>query len=126
MQALSVDTPDEPTSALGLLGLQHHDSLGYPNLYQQQQVTQPLIPKSYEHGMAMGAEITEEEDFKEQGPDMEAAYIKYQNALRQIFQNIIDKRLEEASQSLLEVSECLLGHVEDLGGYSFTLFNPTH
>ena len=127
MQTLSVDTTsDEPTSALGRLGLQHNGSLGYSNLYQQQQVPQPLIPTSYGHGIAVGAEITEEEDFQRQGPDMEAAYITYQTALKQIFQNIINKRLGEASQSPLEVSEWLLGHVGDLGGYSFALFNPAH
>ena len=45
MQTLSVDTPDEPISTLGLLSLQHHGSLGYSNLYPQQQVTQPLDSK---------------------------------------------------------------------------------
>jgi hypothetical protein len=44
--------------------------------------------------------------------------------LKQIFQNIINGRLGEASQSLLEVSEWLLGHVGDLGRYSFFVFDP--
>lgn len=60
-------------------------------------------------------EIMEEEDFQAQGPGMEAAYTAYQTALKEIFQNIINGRLGEAAQSLLEVSEWLLGHVGDLG-----------
>lgn len=60
-------------------------------------------------------DIMEEDDFQAQGPGMEAAYTAYQTALKEIFQNIINGRLGEASQSLLEVSEWLLGHVGDLG-----------
>jgi len=59
-------------------------------------------------------DIMEEDDFQAQGPGMEAAYTAYQTALKEIFQNIINGRLGEASQSLLEVSEWLLGHVGDL------------
>lgn len=60
-------------------------------------------------------EIMEEEDFQQQVPGMEAAYTAYQTALKEIFQNIINGRLADASLSLLEVSEWLLGHVVDLG-----------
>ncbi len=66
-------------------------------------------------------EMVEEEDFQAQGPGMEAAYTAYQTALKEIFQNIINGRLVEASQSLLEVSEWLLGHVGDLGRSQFLL-----
>lgn len=72
------------------------------------------------------SETKEEEDFQGQGPGVEAAYNAYQTALKQIFQNVKNGRLGEASQSLLEVSEWLLGHVGDLGGYSFFLFNPPY
>lgn len=71
-------------------------------------------------------EIMEEEDFQTQGPGMEAAYTAYQTALKQIFQNTINGRLGEASLSLLEVSEWLLGHVGDLGTLPFLLFDPVH
>jgi hypothetical protein len=71
-------------------------------------------------------DIMEEDDFQAHGPGMEAAYTAYQTALKEIFQNIINGRLGEASQSLLEVSEWLLGHVGDLGRYSFLLFDPAH
>lgn len=67
-------------------------------------------------GMNQNApDIMEDDDFQPQGPGMEAAYSTYQTALKEIFQNIIDGRLAQASQSLLEVSEWLLGHVGDLG-----------
>ena len=59
--------------------------------------------------------IMDEEDFQAQGPGMEAAFTAYQTAMKQLFQNTINGRLGEASLSLLEVSEWLLGHVGDLG-----------
>ena len=70
-----------------------------------------------------GPEIMEEEEededeFQPQSTGMEAAYTAYQTALKEIFQNIINGRLSEAGQSLLEVSEWLLGHVGDLGTFS--------
>lgn len=71
-------------------------------------------------------EIMEEEEFQTQGPGMEAAYTAYQTALKEIFQNIINGRLGEASQSLLDISEWLLGHVGDLGKFSFLLFESIH
>lgn len=64
--------------------------------------------------MAQASEVMEEE-FTSQGPGMEAAYTTYQNALKEIFQNIIHGRLREASQSLVETSEWLLSHVGELG-----------
>ena len=77
--------------------------------------------------MAQNApEIMEEEDFQAQGPGMEAAYTAYQTALKQIFQNTINGRLGEASLSLLEVSEWLLGHVGDLGRLSLSSVDPAH
>tara|TARA_R110002060_G_scaffold29245_2_gene39499 strand:+ start:1054 stop:1296 length:243 start_codon:yes stop_codon:yes gene_type:complete len=71
-------------------------------------------------------EIMEEEDFQAQGPGMEAAYTAYQTALKQIFQNTINGRLGEASLSLLEVSEWLLGHVGDLGRLPLSSVDPAH
>ena len=77
-------------------------------------------------GMPQAApEIMEEQEFETQGPGMEAAYTAYQTALKEIFQNIINGRLGDASQSLLEVSEWLLGHVGDLGKSPFLLLGPT-
>lgn len=46
-QPTTMQTLSEPTSvAFGPLGLQHNGSLGYPNLYQQQQDPHPLIPNT--------------------------------------------------------------------------------
>ncbi|PVH68441.1 hypothetical protein DL98DRAFT_522746 [Cadophora sp. DSE1049] len=106
--------------------LQHHASSGSSAVYQQRQQSPAdqnahLLNQEFLTFTGMNAmmenppEIMEEEDFQAQGSGMEAAYTAYQTALKQIFQNIINGRLGEASLSLLEVSEWLLGHVWDLG-----------
>ncbi|KAK1827048.1 hypothetical protein QBC39DRAFT_184222 [Podospora conica] len=46
---------------------------------------------------------------------LDAAYAAYQSALKAIFQNVQDCALATASESILSVSEWLLGHVSDLG-----------
>jgi hypothetical protein len=116
---------NEPSSAPGPPNLQHHASSSSSNVYQQHQQSPadrtPLLQQGYASNMAMGGipqgppEMMEEEEFPSQGPGMEAAYTSYQTALKEIFQNVINGRLAEASSSLLEVSEWLLGHVGDLG-----------
>jgi hypothetical protein len=125
--------PNESASAPGPPGLQHHVSSGSD--YQQHQPSPgdrpPLLQQGYPSAMGLGIpqpaqEIMEEEDFQAQGPGMEAAYTAYQTALKEIFQNIINGRLTDASQSLLEVSEWLLGHVGDLGKIEFLLFDLAH
>lgn len=125
--------PSEPTSAPAPPVLQHHASSGSSNVYQQSPADRaPLLQQGYPGGLAMGAmpqsapEIMEEEDYHPQGPGMEAAYTAYQTALKEIFGNIKHGRLAEAGQSLLEVSEWLLGHVGDLGELSFLLFDPAN
>jgi hypothetical protein len=120
--------PNEPTSAPGPPGLQHHASSG--SSYQQHQPSPgdraPLLQQGYPAAMGLGGmpqsaqEIMEEEDFQAHGPGMEAAYTAYQTALKEIFQNIIHGHLADASSSLLEVSEWLLGHVGDLGKLAFS------
>ena len=124
---------NETTSAPGPPSLQHHTSSSSSNVYQQHQQSPadrtPLLQQGYTSSMAMGGlpqgppEMMEEEDFQAQGPGMEAAYTTYQTALKEVFQNIINGRLAEASSSLLEVSEWLLGHVGDLGKSSFLLLD---
>jgi len=59
--------------------------------------------------------IMPEAQFATGADDLEAAYRTYQTALTETFQNISNGWLGEASQSLLDVSEWLLGHVEELG-----------
>ena len=116
---------NEPTSAPGPPTLQHHASSSPANVYQQHQQSPadrtPLLQQGYPGNMTMGGipqgppEMMEEDEYPTQGPGMEAAYTTYQTALKEIFQDIINGRLAEASSSLLEVSEWLLGHVGDLG-----------
>jgi hypothetical protein len=124
--------PNEPTSAPAP-GLQHHASSG--SSYQKQASPgdrAPLLQQNYPGAMGLGGmpqpppEIMEEEDFQQQFPGMEAAYTAYETALKEIFQNIINGRLADASLSLLEVSEWLLGHVVDLGKFAFLLFDLAH
>jgi hypothetical protein len=120
--------PNEPTSAPGPSGLQHHTSSSSSTVYPQHQQSSA----GYHSNIAMGGiphagpEIMEEGEFPAQGQGMEAAYTAYQTALKEIFQNIINGRLGDASQSLLEVSEWLLGHVGDLGKLPFLLFDLAH
>lgn len=129
--------PNETNNAPGPPTLQHHASSSSSAVYQQHQQspadrTAPLLQQGYPNSVTMGGmgqnapEIMEEEEFQARGPGMEAAYTAYQTALKEIFQNIINGRLSEASQSLLDVSEWLLGHVGDLGRFSFLLFDPVH
>ncbi|OWO99896.1 hypothetical protein B2J93_6951 [Marssonina coronariae] len=117
---------NEQNSPSGAPALQHHASTSSSAVYPQHQQspadrTAPLLPQGYPSNMPMGAmvpnapEVMDEDDFQPQGSGMEAAYTAYQTALKEIFQNIINGRLGEASQSLLDVSEWLLGHVGDLG-----------
>jgi len=53
---------------------------------------------------------------------METAYTTYQTALKEVFENIINGRLTEANQSLLEAPEWLLRHVGDLGMYFILIY----
>lgn len=141
MQLLSDVAPSyfasESNSAPAPPTLQHHASSTSSSVYQQHQQspvdrTAPLLSHGYSSNIAMGGmaqnppEVMEEPDFQAQGPGMEAAYTAYQAALKEIFQNIINGRLGEASQSLLDVSEWLLGHVGDLGMPLFLLFDLVH
>lgn len=129
--------PNEPTSAPGPPALQHHASSGSSAVYQHQQSPgdrAPMLQQGYTGAIAMGgmaqpaAEVMDEEVFQVQGAatGMEEAYTQYQTALKGIFQNIIQGRLAPAAESLLEISEWLLGHVADLGGLLFLLFDPVH
>lgn len=61
------------------------------------------------------SEVTGQEGLPPPSEEVNAEYSLYQSTLRETFQNIINGRLSEASQSLLGASEWLLRHVEDLG-----------
>lgn len=72
-----------------------------------------------------GVELTAQEGFPPPSEEVTAGYALYQTTLRGTFQNIINGRLSEASQSLSEASEWLLSHVEDLGESLHPLPNVT-
>ncbi|KLJ11908.1 hypothetical protein EMPG_12937 [Blastomyces silverae] len=58
----------------------------------------------------------EHADFPRESPSgFDDAYNQYQRALRQTFENTRSGRLLDASQSLLEISEWLLGNATELG-----------
>ncbi|OAT12395.1 hypothetical protein, variant 3 [Blastomyces gilchristii SLH14081] len=60
----------------------------------------------------------EHADFPRESPSgFDDAYNQYQRALRQTFENTRSGRLLDASQSLLEISEWLLGNATELGTY---------
>ncbi|POS86189.1 hypothetical protein EPUL_002655 [Erysiphe pulchra] len=100
-------------------GLQHHPPTVYTQHQQGSGDRGSLLQQGYStmamSGMLQTTEVMEEEQFTTPGPGMDAAYASYQTALKEIFQNIIQGRLNEAGQSLVEISEWLLGHVADLG-----------
>ncbi|SPQ21250.1 0acf0048-c05d-4f22-aeb0-f0b24d211cd6 [Thermothielavioides terrestris] len=60
------------------------------------------------------AEVRMEEEYPA-AEGLDEAYAAYQSALKEIFQNIRNGVLAEASESLLNVSNWLLSHVVDLG-----------
>ena len=126
----------EQGSASGQSAMQHQAAPSSANVYQQHQQSpadrSSMLQQSYPATIAMGGmgqaapEMMETEGFQSasasaqtqtqpQPPPMEVAYNSYLTALKEIFLNIVHVRLSEASRSLLEVSEWLLGHVTDLG-----------
>lgn len=114
--------PGETASASETTSLQHNPSSTVYTQHQNQQSSGDrgsLLHQGYPtmamSGMLQTSEVITEDQYVAPGPSMDAAYASYQTALKEIFQNIIHGRLNEASQSLVEISEWLLGHVADLG-----------
>lgn len=123
----------ESTSAPEAPNMQHHStSNSDSNVYPQHQhhpspgERASLLQHNYSSlamsGISQAPEVAEEQ-LSAPGPGIEADYTAYQTALKEIFQNIINGRLIDASQSLLDISEWLLGHVADLGELS-NYFHP--
>jgi hypothetical protein len=112
---------NEPASAASASGLQHH-APSSSSIYQQGPASRDLqqgLPSSLTMGGtpqpvrgAMG-----QQSLQGQVSEVEAGYATYQTTMREVFQNVINGRLAEASRSLLEATEWLLGHVGDLGEY---------
>ncbi|KAK2791726.1 hypothetical protein FQN52_004642 [Onygenales sp. PD_12] len=67
------------------------------------------------HPSSAAEPIDNQEFPREPSSGFDDAYNQYQQALRQTFENTRAGRLAEASQSLLEISEWLLGNAADLG-----------
>lgn len=112
---------NEPTSASSGPGLQHHASSSSSIYQQQQSPTSRSLQQGYSGSIPMGGvsqsppEATAQEGPQPPSAEVNAEYALFQTTLREVFQNIVNGRLAEASQSLLGASEWLLGHVEDLG-----------
>lgn len=103
--------------------LQHHNSSSNSNVYQQGSPNNRMIQQGYSATMPMDTipqdapEIVANAQFTNEPNGLEAAYNSYQTAMKEVFQNIVHGRLGEASQSLLNISEWLLSHVQELGKF---------
>jgi hypothetical protein len=90
--------------------IQYHQ----PSTSQGRSTLQP----SYPTGMADFSQHSGPDPVEQQNPEaakFDQAYNQYQEALKQTFENTRAGRLVEASESLLEISEWLLGHAAELG-----------
>ncbi|KAI1823365.1 hypothetical protein F4861DRAFT_540119 [Xylaria intraflava] len=132
MMPADVATPyfsSEPTNAAAAAGLQPQTaSSSTPPVYQQSPPDQRMLHQSYPHAMApLGnmaqadapEQVMEEQDAASSAAynngELNDAYARYQNALRDVFTNIRNGMLRTASHSLLEVSQWLLANVSELG-----------
>ncbi|MCJ1302318.1 hypothetical protein MMC08_005121 [Hypocenomyce scalaris] len=116
--------PSEPTSAAGPAVPQQYASTQFqqPMSYPQQAASlgRSTNPPPYQTGMADFAQPIATDVLEQQGLALDSssyddAYNQYQNALKLTFENTRSGRLIEAGQSLLEISEWLLGHAVELG-----------
>ena len=113
-----------PTSSLQTPALQQHLSSGSSGGYQPSPADQGQLQPDYHNQMGGIPDIPN--DNYQEPPAMEAAYATYQTALKQIFQNILDGRLQVGARSLLEISDWLLGHVKELGKLSGLVLGLVH
>jgi hypothetical protein len=115
----------EPSNSSGPSLMQHQTSPSSATAFQQSPTDRTTLLQGYPGGMAQMTSMTqgpaepmEEEDYA--GSGLDEAYNTYQNALKEIFQNIRNGILVDASQSLVDVSDWLLSHVGELGEPPFT------
>jgi hypothetical protein len=111
----------EPTNATVAPVLQHQPSSSSTTVYQQSPADRNQILQGYAGNMTglanmapAPAEVIEDAQNYEPG-GLDEAYTTYQNALKEVFLNIRNNMLVEASASLVEVSDWLLSHVGELG-----------
>lgn len=115
--------PGEPASAPGpAVHLQHatsqFPSLSYPqsSVAERSTLGQGYTSASMADMPQGGApEQLDTTDYGQEPANYDDAYNQYQNALKQTFENTRNGRVVEAGQSLLEISNWLLGHAADLG-----------
>ncbi|SLM39024.1 hypothetical protein LPUS_09441 [Lasallia pustulata] len=116
--------PSEPTSAAGPAVPQQYASgqfqqpMSYPP--QQASLARSTNPSPYQSSMAdfaqpIASEVLEPQELALDSSSYDDAYNQYQNALKLTFENTRSGRLIEAGQSLLKISEWLLGHAVELG-----------
>jgi hypothetical protein len=115
----------ETGNATGASLIPQQGSSSSTTAFQQSPVDRTSLLQGYSSGVAgMGsmvqgsAEVMEDEEYGPSGLD--EAYNSYQSALKEIFLNIRNGMLIEASLSLLRVSEWLLSHVGELGKQTST------
>ena len=112
----------EPTSTPGQVGTPQQ----YPSTTFQQPLTyqtpgsvgRSTLSTSFPTGMAdypQGPPPDAVEQSEEDDSSYDKAYNDYQTALRKTFENTSKGMLEKAGESLLEISEWLLGHASELG-----------
>ncbi|KAH8598020.1 hypothetical protein B0O99DRAFT_684079 [Bisporella sp. PMI_857] len=101
--------------------LQHQASSGSTAAYQPSTPerglsTQQGYPSTSHMGGMTQAPVAQAQDtYQPPAESLETAYNSYQDALKKIFQNIVEGQLPVAGRSLLEISRWLLGNVELLG-----------
>jgi hypothetical protein len=110
-----------PPSASSASGLQHQASSSASMYGQQQSPTSQNLQQRFPDNLTIrgipesGSEAIERHSLPPPSAEVNAGFALYQTTLRETFQNIINGRLSDASQSLLGATEWLLGHIEDLG-----------
>ncbi|KAI4129953.1 MAG: hypothetical protein LQ347_003558 [Umbilicaria vellea] len=126
--------PSEPTSAAGpavpqqYASAQFQQPMSYPP--QQASLARSTNPSPYQSSMAdfaqpIASEVLEQQELALDSSSYDDAYNQYQNALKLTFENTRSGRLIEAGQSLLEISEWLLGHAVELGRPTFVHRSPS-
>lgn len=115
----------ETGNTTGASLIQQQGSSSSTTAFQQSPVDRTSLLQGYSSAMAgMGGMVqgsTEVMEDEEYGPSgLDEAYNSYQSALKEIFLNIRNGMLVEASSSLLRVSEWLLSHVGELGEQTST------
>lgn len=95
------------------------------SVYQQSPAGRSALMQGYQTAVpsieglaqqqAQSADVSMDEQEYPATGSFEAAYASYQTQLKEVYQSILEGSLETAGESLLSVSEWLLGHVTELG-----------